>query len=148
MLTGVVRRCKPYEGCDGRLLMFLDYSGIRVTNLSKALRFYTKGLGLIERRRGTMNHGGVWVLLEDRASHQHLELNWYPKGSKYATPFTPGEGLDHLGVRVQDLSAAARRLKKAGAKLVSEIKWRGEVALAYYEGPDGVWIELIPHEMT
>jgi outer membrane protein TolC len=31
---------------------------------------------------------------------------------------------------------------------VSEIRWRGQVALAYYEGPDGVWIELIAHEMT
>ncbi|HXY12691.1 MAG TPA: VOC family protein [Thermoplasmata archaeon] len=128
--------------------MFLDYSGIRVTNLTKALRFYTKGLGLVERSRGRMEHGGVWVLLEDRASHQHLELNWYPRGSKYATPFTLGEGLDHIGVRVQNLGAAGRRLRKAGAKLVAEIKWRGKVALAYYEGPDGVWVELIPHEMT
>ena len=127
--------------------MFLDYTGIRVTNLAKALRFYTKGLGLIERRRGRMGHGGVWVLLEDRWSHQHLELNWYPKGSNYATPFSPGEGLDHLGVRVRSLDAAARRLRTAGAKLVSEIRYRGKVAVAYYEGPDGVWVELIPTEM-
>lgn len=128
--------------------MFLDYAGIRVSNLPKALRFYTKGLGLIERNRGTMAHGGVWVLLQDRVSSQHLELNWYPKGSKYATPYTPGEGLDHLGVRVRSIEAAARRLKTQGAKLVSEIRWRGKVALAYYEGPDGVWIELIPTEMV
>jgi len=126
--------------------MFLDYAGIRVTNLAKALRFYTKALGLLERSRGKMQHGGVWVLLEDRVSHQQLELNWYPKGSKYFTPYAPGEGLDHLGVRVRSIEAAARRLKKEGAKLVSEIRWRGKVALAYYEGPDGVWIELIPTE--
>ena len=128
--------------------MFLDYAGIRVTNLPKAVRFYTKGLGLSEKRRGRMGHGGVWVLLEDPVSHQHLELNWYPKGSKYATPFSAGEGLDHLGVRVRDLNRAARQLRSAGAKLVSEIRWRGAVALAYYEGPDGVWIELIPTEMV
>jgi catechol 2,3-dioxygenase-like lactoylglutathione lyase family enzyme len=127
--------------------MFLDYAGIRITNLPKALRFYTKGLGLTERNRGRMGHGGIWVLLEDRVSHQHLELNWYPKGSKYATPYTPGEGLDHLGVRVRDLAAASRRLRKAGAKLVSEIRSGGRVALAYFEGPDGIWIELIPTEM-
>lgn len=123
--------------------MFLDYAGIRVTNLAKALRFYTKGLGLIESRRGTMGHGGVWVPLEDRVSHQHLELNWYPKGSKYATPYTPGEGLDHLGVRVQSLAAAGRKLRGVGARKVEEILWRGKPALAYYEGPDGIWIELI-----
>jgi len=123
--------------------MFLDYTGIRVTNLAKATRFVTKGLGLEQVRRGRMGHGGVWVLFQDRTSHQHLELNWYPKGSKYATPFTAGEGLDHLGFRVNDLPAAGRRVKAAGGRLVNEIRWKGKVVLAYYEGPDGIWVELI-----
>ncbi len=67
--------------------MYLDYAGIRVTNLTKAARFVTKGLGLREVRRGTMGHGGVWVLYQDPASGQRLELNWYPKGNKFAVPF-------------------------------------------------------------
>ena len=123
--------------------MYLDYTGIRVTQLAKSVRFVTRGLGLKEVRRGRMGHGGVWVLFRDPVSHQQLELNWYPKGNKYATPFSAGEGLDHLGFRVNDLRAAARRLRAAGAKLVEEIRWRGEVVLAYYQGPDGIWIELI-----
>ena len=126
--------------------MFLDYSGVRVTQLAKAVRFFTSGLGLVEIQRGRMEHGGVWVLLEDRVSHQQLELNWYPKGTKYATPFSAGEGLDHLGVRVRSLEAAGRRLRAAGARKVEEIRRRGKVALTYYEGPDGIWIELIPTE--
>jgi lactoylglutathione lyase len=127
--------------------MFLDYAGIRVTNLTKSLRFFTKALGLTELRRGTMGHGGVWVLLHDRISHQQLELNWYPKGSKFATPFSPGEGLDHLGVRVQDVDAAGRRLKAAGARKIFDYRYRGRTVVGYYEGPDGIWIELILHEM-
>ena len=127
--------------------MYLDYTGIRVTNLAKALRFYTKALGLVEKHRGTMPHGGVWVLLEDRTSHQHLELNYYPKGSKFATAFTAGEGLDHIGFRVGNVASASKRLQKAGAKPVTEIRWRGKVQLAYLEGPDGAWIELIQHSM-
>jgi catechol 2,3-dioxygenase-like lactoylglutathione lyase family enzyme len=123
--------------------MFLDYAGIRVTNLARSLRFFTKGLGLVELRRGKMQHGGVWVLLADRTSHQQLELNWYPRGSRYATPFTPGEGFDHLGVRVENLRAAGRQLRAAGARKVDEIRWRGTVVLEYYEGPDGLWVELI-----
>jgi catechol 2,3-dioxygenase-like lactoylglutathione lyase family enzyme len=123
--------------------MFLDYAGVRVTQLAKAVRFYTRALGLVERSRGRMSHGGVWVLLEDPRSHQRLELNWYPKGSRYFAPFVPGEGFDHLGVRVNDLKAASRRLEKAGARKVSEISYRGKTQLAYYEGPDGAWIELI-----
>jgi catechol 2,3-dioxygenase-like lactoylglutathione lyase family enzyme len=123
--------------------MYLDYAGIRVTHLAKATRFVTKGLGLEEVRRGKMGHGGVWVLFRDSVSHQQLELNWYPPGNKYATPFSPGEGLDHLGFRVSDIAAVGRRLRSAGARPVEEIRWRGKVVLAYYEGPDGIWVELI-----
>lgn len=123
--------------------MYIDYVGIRVTRLPAAIRFFSRALGLREVRRGKMRHGGVWVLLEDPTSHQRLELNWYPSGSKYATPFTAGEALDHIGVRVQKYPVAARRLRAAGARPVEEIRYRGEVALGYFEGPDGLWIELI-----
>lgn len=123
--------------------MYLDYTGIRVTRLGPARRFVKNALGLRELRRGRMSHGGLWVLYEDPISHQRLELNWYPKGSRYAVPFVPGEGLDHLGFRVSDLRAAARRLVAAGARKRAEIRWKGKVVLAYYEGPDGLWVELI-----
>jgi len=123
--------------------MFLDYAGIRVTNLARSVRFFTRGLGLLEVRRGTMPHGGIWVLLADPVSHQQLELNWYPRGSRYATPFVPGEGLDHLGVRVPNLRAAGRKLRAVGARKVDEVRWRGQVGVEYYEGPDQVWVELI-----
>jgi catechol 2,3-dioxygenase-like lactoylglutathione lyase family enzyme len=123
--------------------MYLDYAGIRVTNLGKAVRFFAKGLGLREVRRGKMGHGGVWVLLQDDVSQQRLELNWYPTRSKYWAPFAAGEGLDHLGVRVNDLDRAGRQLTAAGARRVEEIRYRGKVVLAYYEGPDSIWVELI-----
>ena len=123
--------------------MQLAYVGIRVTNLAKATRFVTAGLGLEEVRRGRMPHGGLWVLFRDPRSHQELELNFYPKGNPFATPFSAGEGLDHLGVRVNDLRAAARRVKAAGGRLVHEIRSKGRVVIAYYEGPDGIWVELI-----
>jgi catechol 2,3-dioxygenase-like lactoylglutathione lyase family enzyme len=134
---------KSYGGALARPEVYLDYAGIRVTNLARAVRFVTKGLGLEEVRRGRMGHGGVWVLFRDPVSHQQLELNWYPKGSKFATPFAPGEGLDHLGVRVNDLAAAARRVRAAGGRLLHTVKWRGKEWVAYYEGPDGLWVELI-----
>jgi catechol 2,3-dioxygenase-like lactoylglutathione lyase family enzyme len=44
----------------------LLYTGIRVTDLERSLVFYKQGLGLTEIDRGTMSHGGVYVLLEDR----------------------------------------------------------------------------------
>jgi len=41
--------------------MYVDYVGLRVTRLAPAVRFFEKGLGLNEVRRGKMGHGGVWV---------------------------------------------------------------------------------------
>jgi lactoylglutathione lyase len=127
--------------------MFLDYAGIRVREIERSVAFYTKGAGLEELRRGTMEHGGIWVLLGDRTSGQRLELNWYPKGSTYATRYSVGEGMDHLGFRVADLGAAVTQLKAAGAKVVEELKEGGRVVLVYLADPDGIWIELIPTEM-
>ncbi|HYK93343.1 MAG TPA: VOC family protein [Thermoplasmata archaeon] len=123
--------------------VYLDYPGIRVTDLDRSLRFYTRALGLTELRRGTMDHGGVWVLMKDRRSRQHLELNWYPPGSKYASKYSVGEGLDHLGFRVARMAPAIRRLRRAGASLVDQIRDGKVVEVAYMTDPDGLWIELI-----
>lgn len=124
-------------------VLYLDYSGIRVTNLPRALRFFKRGLGLLEVKRGTMHHGGVWVLLHDPTSHQHLELNYYPKGNPYAKPFLPGEGLDHIGFRTRDMTRAGRQVREAGGKRIDRFVYRGKPVVEYYEGPDGIWIELI-----
>ena len=95
-----------------------------------------------------MDHGGVWVLLVDRTSGQRLELNWYPPGSEHASPYTVGEGVDHLGFRVASLPTAVAQLTAAGAKVELELKEKGEVVLVYLTDPDGIWIELIPTEMV
>jgi len=123
--------------------MYVDYVGLRVTNLARSVRFFSEGLGLKELRRGKMFHGGVWVLLEDPISHQRIELNWYPRGSKYATPFVAGEGMDHLGIRVSNVAAVGRSLRAAGAKRIEEFRDGRVLEVAYYEGPDGLWVELI-----
>lgn len=122
--------------------MYVDCIGIRVTRLAPTVRFFEKGLGLVEVRRGTMGHGGVWVLMRDPISHQQIELNWYPQGSKYHTEFVPGEGLDHIGLRVSDVARVGRKIRAAG-KLVDAVRWKGQVVVVYYEGPDGLWVELI-----
>ncbi|HTP55086.1 MAG TPA: VOC family protein [Thermoplasmata archaeon] len=123
--------------------MHLDYTGLRVTNLPRALAFAERGLGLRELRRGKVPGAGTWVLMEDPVSHQRIELNHYPKASKFATPFAAGEALDHLGVRVSSIAAAGRRLRQAGALRRHTVRWRGTVVVEFWEGPDGLWVELI-----
>ncbi len=123
--------------------MHLDYAGIRVRDLERSVRFYVEATGLREVRRGTMDHGGIWVLLQDPISHQNLELNWYPPGSKYDAPYSVGEGLDHIGFRMADVEAAIGRLEAAGAKLAERVEENGILETAYLTDPDGLWIELI-----
>ncbi|MCI4339051.1 MAG: VOC family protein [Thermoplasmata archaeon] len=123
--------------------MSITYAGIRVTDLDRSLRFYLEGLGLRERGRGQMSHGGTFVGLEDPESHFQLELNVYPRDSPYGTPYAVGEGLDHLGLDVVDARALIERLRRMGARVVVE-PWleAGKYWIGFVEDPDGIWIEI------
>src|SRR5574337_346251 len=104
----------------------LIYVGIRVSDLGSSLRFYSGLLGLKEIRRGggTREWPPVYVLLRDPKSGQKLELNWYPEDHFLAPPYTPGEGLDHVGFRVADVVETLGRMKKVGVKIP---KWPAEM---------------------
>lgn len=91
-----------------------------------------------------MDHGGRWILLEDGRSHQRLERNWYPKNSPYATvPYKAGDGLDHIGFRVQDPKSTFRKLVARGATTALAPEDKAEVGGIYYlKDPDCNWIEF------
>lgn len=123
--------------------MVLRYFGIRVTNLDRSLEFYINLLGLRELRKGKMKHGGKWVLLEDPRSHQRLELNWYPSDSPFATEYSPGDGLDHIGFKVQNAASTYKKLIARGATPALTPKDKDGVSGIYYlKDPDGNWIEF------
>ena len=92
--------------------------------------------------KGTMPHGGEYVHLSGRWSKHMLELNWYPKGSKFYTEYTQGEELDHLAFVVKDVKKAYSELLKHGAQtaVAPEDSKGTEV---YVKDPDGIWIELL-----
>ncbi|HEV2317807.1 MAG TPA: VOC family protein [Thermoplasmata archaeon] len=96
--------------------------GIRVTDLERSLRFYTSLLDLEPIDRGG-DEDGEYVLLRDRRSGQRLELNWYAEQSPFWSPFTAGEGLDHLEVRVRDVPAMLERLKQLGIPPATRKLW-------------------------
>jgi catechol 2,3-dioxygenase-like lactoylglutathione lyase family enzyme len=116
----------------------LEYTGIRVRDLSRSVRFYTEGLGLRVGPTGRMAAGGVWQELKDPESGAVLELNFYPGDP----PYREGDELDHLGFRVQDLDRAVRRLESLGARLRIPPFEDGGERLAFLSDPDGVWVEL------
>jgi catechol 2,3-dioxygenase-like lactoylglutathione lyase family enzyme len=116
----------------------LEYTGIRVRDMTRSIRFYTEGLGLRVGPSGRMAAGGLWQELKDPESGGVLELNFYP-GSP---PYREGDELDHLGFRVDDLAASVARLESLGGRLRIPAFAEGDEQLAFMSDPDGVWVEL------
>jgi catechol 2,3-dioxygenase-like lactoylglutathione lyase family enzyme len=114
------------------------YTGIHVSNLRKAISFYTGTLSM--RLLFTANikeTGGKVAWLRARGSKQVLELNWYPRSFKYGGK----SGLDHLAFEVKDVSAAYKEMMKKYRGLIEPFQ-EGRWMLAYIADPDGNWIEL------
>ena len=118
--------------------MPLEYTGIRVRDMERAVRFYTEGLGLRPAQAGRMRAGGTWQELQDPETGAMLELNFYPGDP----PYREGDELDHLGFRVSDLDGTLARLVAMGARVRIPPFEEGDVRLAFLSDPDGVWVEL------
>jgi len=119
-----------------------EYVGIRVTDLQKSIDFYTKLFGMKVTGRGKIEQTkGETVSLKTEEGGFTLELNFYEKDSPFSTKYTVGEALDHLAFKVDNLDKALEEARKAGYRVISEMKaegWRW----AYIEDPDGIWIEV------
>lgn len=130
---------------DGTLLkrkIRLYYSGIEVRELRRSLKFYGS-LGLKISHRGTMAHGGKYVHMKDPSSGQRLELNWYPKRSRFYQKYKNGSELDHIGFIVDDAEKWFKLLVRRGARPAARPFGDESETLAYVKDPDGIWIELI-----
>ena len=94
--------------------------------------------------------------MRDVISGQRLELNWYPECSQYATKYEPGEGLDHIGVKVEDVSTKLQELRAKGFEVVEipetlrEQKFADNLTIhiGFVKDPDGNWIGLYDHSKT
>lgn len=114
------------------------YSGIRVRDLTRSVRFYRR-LGFRVVKRGGFSHGGRWVHLVFPGSTHRLELNYYAPGSHFAVPFRPGEEFDHFGFYVDDPLGWVRKAVRSGATpMVGFVD--GPAQLMYVRDPDGNWL--------
>jgi lactoylglutathione lyase len=131
--------------------MHLAYFGIRVTDMQRSYDFYTRlfGLTLSGANPGETPPGQRDVLLLlDEKSGQRLELNYYPPGNPYSVPYLPGEGLDHVAFKVDDLEEFLGRLRADGYAPEKMAHYDGpmfatpEFRVAYVRDPDGNQLEL------
>ena len=118
------------------------YVGIRVRDLDKSIEFYTKVLGMKVTGRGKIEKTrGETVGLQSAEEGFTLELNYYEADSPYANEYASGEGLDHMGFKVDDLDKALREADAMGYRTTLEMRVDGG-RWAYIEDPNGIWIEL------
>ena len=123
--------------------MPFTYTGIRVRNLKRSLAFYTKVMGLKKVHRGRMKAGGIYVQMRDPRSRQALELNYYPRGTKYCERYRLGSELDHLAFWERDVDRKYGEVLAHGATKAIEPFTESGYRLAFVKDPDGIWIELI-----
>lgn len=99
--------------------------GVRVTNLESSLEFYSRILDLVVLKR-VVDEESAYVLLKDRRSGQRIELNWYAESSPFFAPYAPGEGLDHIEVRVRSVPEFLEKLRGFGIVPVNRRLWVNE----------------------
>jgi len=120
----------------------LIYSGIRVKDLEKSVAFYTQVMGMkVTDRAKHEETKGENVGLGNEEGQYSLELNYYEKGSKFATDYGVGEGLDHLAFHVEDIDKFAAEASKAGYPIVLDMKTQTS-RWVYIQDPNGIWIEI------
>jgi catechol 2,3-dioxygenase-like lactoylglutathione lyase family enzyme len=117
-----------------------SYTGLRVQNLARSIRFYEK-LGFQAGKRGRMEHGGQWAGLALPDGTHQLELNFYPTTNRFYEPFRAGTEFDHLGFEVDDIDAWVRLLRRRRLPIVADFTER-DLRLVYTRDPDGNWVEL------
>lgn len=115
------------------------YTGIRVRNLSRSVRFYRR-LGFRVVQRGSFPHGGRYVHLAMRGSPHRLELNFYPRGSRYFTPYARGGEFDHLGFHDPRPDAWLKRVMRAGGRFALGYADPPRQQLYFVRDPDGLWL--------
>ena len=125
--------------------MRLLHTMIRVGDLDRSLKFYTDILGMKLLRQREYPEGKftlAFVGYGDESDSSVIELTYNWGVDKYEL----GNAFGHLAIGVDDVYAAAERIRAAGGKIVREpgpMKG-GSTVLAFVEDPDGYRIELLP----
>ncbi len=109
--------------------MMMDHVSITVPDVDKAIKFYSKALGLKVLRVSVLTPE-PGVTYKNAYMYSGTFLLEIITATKSATPMRRPKnlqdsmrgsiGIMHLGMRVKNLESAIRKLKAAGAKTISE----------------------------
>ncbi|MGB5396465.1 MAG: lactoylglutathione lyase [Gammaproteobacteria bacterium] len=124
--------------------MRLLHTMIRVGNLQKSIQFYTEILGMKLLRQKDYPAGKfslAFVGYGDEKNNSVIELTYNWDTDHYDL----GNGFGHLAIEVDDVYAAAEKIRSGGGKIIREAgpMNAGTTIIAFVEDPDGYQIELL-----
>ena len=126
--------------------MRLLHTMLRVTDLQRAIDFYTRVLGMTLLRtteRPEQKYSLAFVGYGSNPDHAEIELTYNHGVHQYDI----GTAFGHLALGVSDVYATCERIREQGGKITRE---PGPVAggsrvIAFVVDPDGYKIELVQH---
>lgn len=130
------------------MLTAVDHVGIAVHDLEAAVAFYRRTFGAEVTHRERLEADGVdEALLAVGGSYVQLLTPTSDTSPVARFLAARGEGIHHVGYRVDDCARALRAVREAGARVVDERPRPGSrgttVAFVHPHGAFGTLIELV-----
>jgi len=130
------------------LLTDVDHVGIAVRDLAAAEEEYRRAFGVEPVHRERVEDQGVEeVLFKVGSSYIQLLAATGPDTPVGKFLERRGEGIHHIGYRVEDVAAVLRSLRAEGIPLIDELPRPGSrgatVAFVHPKGFRGVLVELV-----
>jgi methylmalonyl-CoA/ethylmalonyl-CoA epimerase len=132
----------------GVLLTEIDHVAIAVSDLEAALAYYRDTFGAEVAHREVVDSDGVEEALL-RVADSYVQLLTPTRDDSPVAKYlrSRGEGLHHIGYRVDDCAAALDAVKARGGRVIDEVPRPGSrgttVAFVHPKGAFGTLIELV-----
>jgi methylmalonyl-CoA epimerase len=130
------------------LLTEIDHIAIAVHDLEAAITYYQEAFGAEVHHRETVESDGVEEALL-KVADSYIQLTRATRDDSPIAKFLEkrGEGLHHVGYRVDDCAAALQSILDAGGRAIDEAPRPGSrgttVAFVHPKGSFGTLIELV-----
>jgi len=119
-----------------------DHVAITVRDLAGAIEFFRDllGLSLTWRTYDHLEHAEIAFLGEGPGQIELLAPDEPPEGPVGSV------GLTHLAFLVDDIEATRAELEHKGVRFTDQVKSAFDLKWIYFEGPEGVQLELIERQ--
>ena len=130
------------------MLTEIDHVAIAVNDLEAAIDYYEKAFGATVAHRETVESDGVEEALV-KVADSYIQLTAATRDDSPIAKYLAkrGEGLHHVGYRVDDCAAALAAMVAAGATPIDQAPRPGSrgttVAFVHPKGSFGTLIELV-----